>query len=311
MKELVIVSGKGGTGKTVVAGAFAHLAQCDVGSSGVVTVDADVDAANLELLVGGAPMEEHEFEGLPVASIDPDRCIGCGICQEVCRFGAIVPPSDGLDFSVDSLACEGCGACFYQCPEEAIRLVPHVAGRWYSSLNRFDSPLFHARLNPAQENSGKLVTLVKERAREATEKGPQSLMIVDGPPGIACPAIAAVSGADLVLLVAEPTVAGVHDLERALEMTDHFRLKRMVCINKEDLHPENARMIEQCCDARGVRVLGSIPFDEAVMQATVEGFPVTECRPKAPASWALLRLWEDVKAVLSEARSGPCKAQVG
>jgi MinD superfamily P-loop ATPase len=125
-------------------------------------------------------------------------------------------------------------------------------------------------------------------------------MIVDGPPGIACPAIAAVSGADLVLLVAEPTVAGVHDLERALEMTGYFHLRRLVCINKEDIYPENARMIESCCDAWGVRVLGSIPFDEAVMSATVEGHPVTESRPEAPASWALLRLWKDVKEALRD-----------
>ena len=155
------------------------------------------------------------------------------------------------------------------------------------------------------------MALVKQRARESTLEGNHPLMTVDGPPGIACPAIAAVSGADLVLLVAEPTVAGVHDLERALQLTAHFRMKCLVCINKEDLFLENARMIEDCCEARGVRVLGSIPYDEAVMQATVEGRPVTESRPKSPASWALLRIWEDVKGVLKEAGLRPCKAEAG
>ena len=308
MKQLVILSGKGGTGKTAVAAAFSHLAHHDATSSEPVVVDADVDAANLELLVGNTRVEEHEFEGMPVASIDSELCTGCGICADVCRFDAIAMSGEGGSFRVDPLACEGCATCYYQCPEEAVQLVPRVAGHWFRSVSSYGSPLFHASLRPAQENSGKLVALVKQKAREAALEGHHSLMIVDGPPGIACPAIAAVSGADLVLLVAEPTVAGVHDLERALEMTGHFKLERAVCINKEDLHPENARMIKSCCDAWNVRVLDSIPFDEAVMSATVEGHPVTESRPEAPATWALLRLWEEVKGALRDV--GGNQAQV-
>jgi MinD superfamily P-loop ATPase len=311
VKELAILSGKGGTGKTAVAAAFSHLAHCDVGSLDPVVVDADVDAANLELLVGGVRVEGHEFAGASVASIDSERCTGCGICREVCRFDAILVSGDRGEVSLDPLACEGCATCFYQCPEDAIDLLPQVAGQWYSSMTNLGSPLFHARLRPAQENSGKLVTLLKERARAAANEDSRSFMIVDGPPGIACPAIAAVSGADLVLLVAEPTVAGLRDLERALEMAAHFRLKCVVCINKEDLHRGNARKIEGICAARGIRVLGSIPFDDAVLQATLEGRPVTECRPSSPASWALLRLWEDVKAVLKEAGFRPCRAEAG
>lgn len=300
MKELVILSGKGGTGKTAVTAAFTHLAHFDDGFSEPVVVDADVDAANLELLIGHARTDAHEFVGAPVASVDQEHCIGCGICAEVCRFDAILVGDEGWEFSADPVACEGCAACVYQCPEEAIRLVPQVAGQWFSSVSTFGSPLFHARLRPAQENSGKLVTLIKERALEAAEEGHHSLVIVDGPPGIACPAIAAVSGADLALLVAEPTVAGAHDLERAIQLTAHFQLPGLVCINKEDLHPENARMIEDCCEAWGVRMVGSIPFDESVMDATIEGRPVTEYRPRSHASRALLRIWEGVKEMLKE-----------
>ena len=187
VKQLVILSGKGGTGKTAVAAAFAHLAHHDVTSPEPVVVDADVDAANLELLVGHSRVEEHEFVGMPIASIDSDRCIGCGICAEVCRFDAIALSGEGGGFRVDPLACEGCGTCFYQCPEEAIQFVQRVAGHWFRSVSSYGSPLFHARLRPAQENSGKLVALVKQRAREAAAEGHHSLMIVDGPPGIACP----------------------------------------------------------------------------------------------------------------------------
>ncbi len=300
MKQLVVLSGKGGTGKTVVTAAFAHLASRGADGTGAVAVDADVDASNLELLVGRGRLEEHEFVGGSLAEVDTDACTGCGICEDVCRFGAIHIAEDGWSYRVDPLACEGCATCFHQCPEEAIRLVPRLAGYWYRSQSYHASPFFHARLRPAQENSGQLVTLIKEQARTTTLDGGYPFMIVDGPPGIACPAIAASTGADLALIVTEPTVAGLHDLERILGTTAHFRLRSVVCVNKNDLHPAGARGIEDRCRALGVDVLGAIPFDEAVARAMTEGTPVTEFAPDSPASRALVRLWQDVRGVLDD-----------
>ena len=296
MRELVVLSGKGGTGKTSVTAAMAHQAYSDGPYSGSVIVDADVDAANLELVVGSVSSEAHDFSGNDVAHIDIDACLVCGLCQEFCRFDAIsFSGEDG--FQIDPMGCEGCAACFYQCPVEAIQMVQRVAGRWFRSESRFGT-FFHARLHPAQENSGKLVSLVKEKAKNVTREEGSPLMIVDGPPGIACPAIAAVSGADLVLIVTEPTVAGLHDLERAEDLIASFRLPSLVCINKADIHPEGARQIEEHCRERGVRVLGRIPFDESVTQAMAQGQPVTAYLPEAPASLALMGLWEDVKEAL-------------
>lgn len=299
MKQLVILSGKGGTGKTAVTAAFAHLTSRSGEEPGAVFADADVDAANLELLVGASILEEHEFSGGEVARIDPQLCVACGICEDVCRFGAVSFLEENGSFEIDPVGCEGCAACFYQCPERAIQMASRQAGQWFRSESRF-GPLFHARLRPAQESSGKLVALVKERALEATADGGYPLMIVDGPPGIACPAIAAVTGADLVLIVTEPSMAGLHDLDRAQRMADHFRIPTAVCINKADLNPEGALEIEKRSTARGSRVLGSVPFDESVTRALVQGLPVTEYRPEAPASLALGGLWKEVRAALGE-----------
>jgi MinD superfamily P-loop ATPase len=298
VKQLVVLSGKGGTGKTAVTAALAHQASRDPEIRGAVVVDADVDAANLELVVKSSRRETHRFFGNEIASIDPEGCIGCGICEELCRFDAISPLGDGL-CRVDPLSCEGCAVCFYHCPVEAVSMVPRLAGQWFRSESRY-GPFFHARLRPAQENSGKLVSLVKENARKATLEKGYPLMIVDGPPGIACPAIAAATGADMALIVTEPTVAGLHDLERAGRLAAHFKLETLVCINKEDLNPHGARLIEEACERWGVRIGSPIPFDESVTWAMVDGQPVTEFRPESPVSHALQDLWEDVKGVLGE-----------
>jgi MinD superfamily P-loop ATPase len=298
MKQLVMLSGKGGTGKTVVSAAFIDLANRN-GNRRAIAVDADVDAANLELLVGGRRLEEHEFIGGMVAEIDFRRCAGCGDCQDFCRFEAIRPATRGWGFEVDALACEGCATCFHQCPYEAIDLVPRVAGSWYRSETRGGAPFFHARLRAAQENSGKLVTLIRREARSTALRDGHLLTIVDGPPGIACPAIAASTGADLALIVAEPTVSGLHDLRRILEMTAHFHLKRVVCVNKHDLHPDGAAAIKAECQGLDVEVLQSVPFDEAVSQATTSGRPVTDLHPSSAAARALERLWEQVRDLLT------------
>lgn len=296
MKQLVILSGKGGTGKTSVAAAFAHLAQFGAFPIQAVLVDADVDAANLELVLGPQPVEVHTFSGGQIAIVDPDLCQGCGICDQVCRFGAILV--DGNHYTVDPLACEGCAACRYQCPEDAIRMESQLAGSWFRSITRF-GPLFHAALRPGQENSGKLVTLVKQQARLLAMDEDYQVVLVDGPPGIGCPVISAVSGADLALIVAEPTAAGIHDMQRALATTTHFRISTLVCINKFDLYPAGTEQIEAYCREQGLMLLARIPFDPTVTEAMANGEPVTAYRPNTPASQSLLELWEQVAASLN------------
>jgi len=303
MKQLVILSGKGGTGKTSLAAAFAHLAHEGSSPLQVVLADADVDAANLELVLRHQKMERHDFIGGAVAVIDPTLCRDCGVCEQVCRFEAIIS-ADGAGYSIDPIACEGCAACVYQCPESAIRMQPQHVGQWYRSESRY-GPLFHADLRPAQENSGKLVTLVKQNARLCAIDGGYPLVMVDGPPGIGCPVIAAAAGADLALVVTEPTAASIHDLSRALQTTLHFRIPAWVVINKADLYAEGAAEIMAVCLAQHIEVIGSIPFDPTVTEAMLAGEPVTVYQPDAPASQALAYLWRIVasRLGLSESKS--------
>jgi MinD superfamily P-loop ATPase len=291
MKQLAILSGKGGTGKTSLAAAFAHLAREGEPAVNAVLADADVDAANLELVLRPERLETHDFTGGLLAIIDPLLCQGCGTCEQVCRFDAILPGT--TTNRVDPIACEGCAACVYQCPEEAIRMEPQKAGQWYRSESRY-GPLFHADLRPAQENSGKLVTLVKQQARLAALDGEYPLLIVDGPPGIGCPVISALSGADLALIVAEPTVSGVHDMQRILETAAHFRIPALVCVNKADLYPEGTRQIEAFCQEHGLEMMGCIPFDETVTLAMMNGEPVTAYQLGSPASQAMATIWQVV-----------------
>jgi MinD superfamily P-loop ATPase len=265
-----------------------------------VLADADVDAANLELVLRPERNETHDFIGGSVAVIDPRLCQGCGVCEQVCRFDAVLPPSVGdvpSLYAIDPIACDGCAACVYQCPEEAIRMVPQLAGRWYCSESRYGM-LFHADLYPAQENSGKLVTLVKQYTRLYALDNDLPVIIVDGPPGIGCPVIAAAAGADLALIVAEPTVAGIHDLNRILQTTKHFRIPTLVVINKADIFPQGSAQIEAFCGESGVELVGRIPFDSTVTEAMLNGAPVTEYRVEAPSSQALADIWQIVSARL-------------
>ncbi len=297
MKQLVILSGKGGTGKTSVTAAFAHLAARGGLTGQVILADADVDAANLELVLQPHLLEEQDFKGGKVAVIDPDSCSECGLCETVCRFDAI-HCADGL-YSVDPIACDGCAACVYQCPSESITMREQVAGKFYFSESRY-GPLYHANLYPGHENSGKLVTLVKQRARLQALDENRELVIVDGPPGIGCPVISAVSGADLALVVAEPTVSGAHDLRRALETLQHFGVRALVTVNKADIFPAGADEIEAFCHEQGVETIGRIPFDLTVASAMVAGEAVTAFQPQAPSSIAIRRVWMRVSALLLE-----------
>jgi len=287
MKQVAVVSGKGGTGKTSLAASFAVLA------GKVVVADCDVDAADLHLLLQPKIVSKQEFKGSKLAVIDDAKCIKCGLCEEACRFSAI------KDLKIDPLLCEGCGVCVHVCPEAAITLKEKVAGYAYISETKY-GPLSHARLNAAEANSGKLVTLVRRNAEELASKGDYDLILIDGSPGIGCPVIASLTGVDLAVIIVEPTMSGLHDLERVLDLTNHFKITSGVCINFYDINEENTEKIAAFCAERGVPILGKIPFDPSVTKAMVSGKPVVECFPASPASKQIIDIWKQVKHILLE-----------
>jgi len=297
MKQLTVLSGKGGTGKTSVAAALAHLASQSSFAGRLVLADVDVDAANLELVLRPRRVAVEEFRGGKIAVIDPVACTSWGRCEEVCRFDAVL--LSGGCYRVDPLACEGCAACVYQCPSDCITMEDQVAGSYRLSESRY-GPLHHAELLPAQENSGKLVTLVKQRARLQALDEDGELVLADGPPGIGCPVIAAASGADLALIVAEPTVAGIHDMRRTIETVEHFGVQAVLCINKADIYPEGTAEIERFCREKGIELVGRIPFDDAVSAAMVAGEPVTKFLPHSDAGRAIVEMWIRIVASVLE-----------
>jgi MinD superfamily P-loop ATPase len=289
VKQLVILSGKGGTGKTTVAAALAHLASQELA---IVLADADVDAANLELVLDPVRQEKQDFMSGQIAEIDAEACVACGICAEVCRFDAVMRKGVGA-YVIDALACEGCASCAYQCPEGAIRMQEQQAGMWFRSDTRF-GPLLHAHLFAGRENSGKLVTMVKQQGRRQGMDAGAELLVVDGPPGIGCPVISASAGADMALHVVEPTISGVHDLERIMATTDHFGVPSLVVINKADLNPARCEEIAAFCAEQGVQVVGQIPYDTVVTEAMVQGQPVT-AYTDGPVAEALEELWSRLR----------------
>lgn len=295
MKQLVMLSGKGGTGKTSITAALAHLAVEGEPGIPAVLVDADVDAANLGLVLKPDIAERHEFWGGSLAEIDPQRCQACGACAEVCRYDAVIP---GITYAIAPTACDGCAACVYVCPEHAIRMVPQIEGEWFRSKTCF-GPLFHAELYPGRENSGKLVTLVKQHAKLLASDLQTPLIIIDGPPGIGCPVISASAGADLALVVTEPSLSGLHDLQRAIGMLQHFRVRVLVVINKADLYPQGSRDIYDYAVQHGVEILGEVPFDPAVVEAMVHGQPITAYQPEAVSSQAIRSIWGKLAGRLS------------
>lgn len=286
MKEIVVLSGKGGTGKTTIVGSLAALADRKV------LADCDVDAADLHLLLSPVDRHQNEFWSGQVAHIDTDRCNQCGLCQELCRFNAIG------SFMVDAASCEGCGFCSHICPTEAIRMNENMAGYWYISDTRY-GPLVHARLGIAQENSGKLVALVRQQAKQLAQEGKVDYIISDGPPGIGCPVISSLSGAGLALLVTEPSLSGMHDLERVLGVCQHFGVPAAVCINKHDLNQENANQIEEQCYDQGVEIVGRIPFDNVVTESIVQGVPLVEYSD-GNASQEIRRMWHTLIPILAD-----------
>lgn len=286
MHEIVIISGKGGTGKTTLTAAFCALA------ADAVFCDADVDAADLHLLLQPTIKEQHEFIGGSKAVIVAERCNQCGVCKELCRFAAI-----SAELVVDQILCEGCGVCVDLCPGKAIDFPEQLCGHWFHSNTRF-GPLVHARLGIAEENSGRLVHLVRKEALQLAEEENKKLIITDGPPGIGCPVIAAIGGASLLLVVVEPTLSGRHDLERVLDLAAHFKVPARLLINKYDLNADMAQAIEAAASERGVLCVGRIPFDPVFTRAMVQGQTIFEYAGAEERQQELRTIWTRVLAAL-------------
>ena len=305
MTELTVVSGKGGTGKTSLVGALATLAGTKV------LVDCDVDAADLHLILGDKPGSVSEFIGGKRASIDEERCTNCALCVEYCRFGAIAETSPAGGNAVGQIrinphACDGCGVCVRHCPEQAIDFGDVVSGQWYLSDTRY-GPLVHARLGIAQANSGKLVSLLRRQARAMAAKHEADLIVVDGPPGIGCPVIASITGASYVLVVTEPSMSALHDMQRLLQLTAHFGIPTGICINKFDINSDMADRIETSAEEQKAVVLGRIPFDHAVTAAQMAGTTVMD-HGQDGIRESVKELWTKLSAELqSKGHSSPIR----
>ncbi len=285
MKEVVILSGKGGTGKTSIVGCFASLAQ------NKILCDCDVDAADLHLLLEPLSKKDYEFRSGQTAYIDSGKCTQCDLCQDNCRFDAINA------YIVDSASCEGCGFCSHICPEEAIIMKENLAGHWFIS-DTACGPMVHARLGIAEENSGKLVTTVRNEAKRIAEEKGLGLVITDGPPGIGCPVISSLSGATLALIVTEPTLSGIHDMERVIGVCNHFSVPVLVCVNKYDINQKNTLQIESMCDDLGIEVIAKIPFDNIVTEALIQGQSVVEYSD-GEVSQKIRSMWESIMNVVA------------
>ncbi|MCK4264088.1 MAG: ATP-binding protein [Candidatus Aminicenantes bacterium] len=290
MKQLVIISGKGGTGKTIISACFAVLANKKV------VADSDVDAANLYLLLHPEIQETHQFSGGKKARIEPERCTQCGECLDVCRFDAISETHEGT-IIIDPISCEGCAVCSFICPVEAIEMKKSISGEWFVSRTKYGH-FVHARLGIGEENSGKLVTEVRKKAKEIAEKDNLDFVIIDGPPGIGCPVIASLSGTDLALVVTEPTLSGIHDMERVIQMASHFKTQTACCINKFDINLRNTSQIETWCERNSVPLIGKIPYDEEVTKSLTQGIPFVEYSTNS-ASEEIKEIWERLKQILN------------
>ncbi len=291
MKELVIISGKGGSGKTSVTASFAVLANQPV------LADCDVDAADLHLVLVPRIIQRRQFYSGHQAVIRVKECIGCGACLAYCRYNAVTMEQKNTDlpqFSIDPVACEGCGVCVHFCPVQAIDFPESLCGEWMISETRC-GPMVHARLATAAENSGKLVSTVRQEARRIAEKKKRSLILVDGPPGIGCPVIASLTGASQVLIVTEPTVSGQHDMERVLALTKHFKIPACICVNKWDLNPGMTDRIEEQARQAGVQTVGRIRYDPLVTQAQIQERAVVEI--DAPCSDDIRQIWKKLQAI--------------
>lgn len=287
MKELVVISGKGGTGKTSITASLAALAK------NKVMVDCDVDAADMHLILKPDIEMKNDFYGGKGAEINQELCIKCGKCKEVCRFEAVQD-----DFIIDEVKCEGCGVCYHFCPANAIQFEEKRSGEWYESSTRFGK-LIHAKLGAAEENSGKLVTKIRNHARLVAHKNECDLIMVDGSPGIGCPVIASISGSNLVLIVTEPTLSGIHDSERVFELTKHFRIPACICINKYDINLELTEKIEDFCSKSNIELVGKIPYSKEFTEAMIKEQTLIEFSD-GEVSKEIRNMWNNLELKLQE-----------
>jgi len=283
MKQLTVLSGKGGTGKTTITASLAVLAR------NAVLADCDVDAPDLHMLLHPEVIKTQEFKGSKLAVIDKTKCDNCGFCREKCRFDAITEAIE-----VDPVACEGCGVCAAICPADAITMTERVSGYAYISKTRYGF-MAHALLSPGESNSGKLVSLVRQNARILSEKEKSDLIIIDGPPGIGCPVIASVTGVDVGLVVTEPTMSGIHDLQRALQLLAHFSVTPLVCVNMYDINKDNTDKILRFCKENSIEVVGRIPFNPKVTEAMVNGKSIMEYAPESDVAKEIENIWKRCK----------------
>ena len=286
MKQLTVLSGKGGTGKTTITASLAVLAK------NAVVADCDVDAPNLHMLLHPKVIETQKFKGSKLAVIDESECTECGLCREKCRFDAIT-----AEIKIEPVACEGCGVCTIVCPVNAITLIDRISGHAYISKTEYGS-MAHAILSPGEANSGKLVTLVRQNAKILAERERNNLIIIDGPPGIGCPVIASVTGVNAGLVVTEPTMSGIHDLERAMQLLRHFNVLPFVCVNMYDINIDNTDKIASFCKENGIEVVGKISFNPVVTEAMINGKCVVEYAPESYVAKEITKMWKKILSSL-------------
>lgn len=292
MKQLIILSGKGGTGKTTLTASFAALAKNSV------VADCDVDAPDLHMLLHPEVIETQKFTGSKLALVDYTKCLYWGLCREKCRFNAITE-----NFKVDPISCEGCGVCAFVCPSRAIKMTERNSGYAYISKTKYGF-MTHALLNPSESNSGKLVTLVRQNAEKLAKQENSDLIMVDGPPGIGCPVIASVVGSDVGFVVAEPTISGIHDLKRALQLLEHFKVTPLVCVNMYDINMENTEQITSFCAENKVKIAGKVSFNPKVTEAMVRGKTIVEYAPKSNVAKEIVNIWKKTCAFLASLNFG-------
>lgn len=283
-KQITVISGKGGTGKTTITACLAKLA------NNFVVADCDVDAADLHLLLNPKQGQKKDFYSGKGYVIDKSKCIACGKCKQLCRYNAIEAKT------IDPIACDGCGACYYVCPVQAISVKDNLAGEYYvSSINGGVTPFVHANLHIAEDNSGKLVAQVRKESRRMAELTDAKYIIIDGPPGIGCPVNAAIVGVDLVLVVTEPTLSGIHDLERVLAVAKHFKVDAKVIVNKCDINMENTKKIQDICTNNKIKCIANIPYDKEVVKALIDGKVILETQPEHLISQTIKKIWQEIK----------------
>jgi len=287
LRQIAVISGKGGTGKTSLAAALASI------MPGKVIADCDVDAADMHLLLAPRVERREIFAGGQKAHIDGGKCDSCGCCRGLCRFDAI-----SRDFIVDGFSCEGCGVCVWNCPKDAIALQEDESGEWYVSATRC-GPMVHARLGPGQENSGKLVALVRNEAKKLAGERDLGYVLIDGPPGVSCPVMASLTGVDAAIIVTEPTMSGLHDLGRISDLLERFKVPGFACINKYDINPDQADRIANVCERRGMHVLGRLPYDPAVTKAMIDGKTIVEYAGDGFVAKNVNSMWERLRGFLA------------